>query len=677
MAEYTYEQAITALRAADAAGNAEDAQKLAQIAARLAPESPVKQPSTIQKVMASAPVRFAQGMASPAYGVTQILSKILPGSMGSALGDISQNPQNQEQAKKDTGFQGFDFANFAGQIASPVNAAMASKIPASFLQTIPRQAVTGAGLGAAGSLLSPITNPEKEENFFVEKAKQSAFGAVTGAIATPFLTKALQAVSPYIERGISRITGSEQQRIAQAAAQADEAIAQALRDIGQSIDDVPKQQLEALKRQVNDAFLSGKKLDPAATMRKSDFDALNLQFTQGQITRDPIQFARERNLRGVTGVGDRLQALFTDQNQQMQQKIAPLAQGASDRVTAGEKLIQSLSNVDLAKKSKVDSAYNLARDSVGRAAPMDAAEFSRAANLALDEGMLGHYLPSEVRNILNGVSRGEIPFNVNTAVQIDSVLSAAQRTAGQRSPQALAIGKVRDALNGAPIADNVGEDAKKLFDMARALAKERFSLQDAIPALRASATGEIPADDFVRKFVMTAPTSEVKRMAAILDPAAKSEARAQIGSAIQRAAFGENLAGDKLISPERLQKTLRDIGPQKLSAFFSQQEIDQINRIARVGTYINSSPAAATVNTSNTAAALANLGSSVPVVGDRIRLVRAISQPFLNARAANSAMQQTVPTSAYASDDAIKNANLAAVLAAMGIGSTVAGAAVK
>lgn len=672
-----------------------------------------------QQLQSSLPMRVIQGMRDPIDAGAQLISRAVPSVVNDVMDYIpskmraSSNPvisgfanayladprpaaidknirdteQQYQSARTATApatletlvtgkrDPGMDLARLAGNITSPANALIAKAIPAAAMSTVPRMAATGAAMGATGAALTPVADEKSQKDFLETKASQVGTGAVVGAVATPILGKVLQAAAPYVERIVNRVAGqSETTRIA-AALETDNVIAKALKDVGQTIQDIPKQQYEALRKQVNDALKSGVKLDAAALLRKSDFKAAGMESTLGQITRDPTQYAREINLRGVAGVGDPLMARFHGQNQQLQEQIGGFAKGASDKVTAGERLASALSAKDAQMKGNVNQAYNAARDSLGRAAPMDSAEFSRVANLALDDGMLGHYLPAEVRNILNGVTSGKIPFTVNTAVQMDSVLSAAQRSAGQGSPQALAISKVRDALNSAPIESAVGADAKKMFDAARGLAKERFSLHDAIPALKAAANGEIAADDFVRKFVINAPAKEVKRMADMLDGAAKQEAKAQLGATIQRAAFGENLAGDKAIAPERLAKALRDIGAQKLEAFFSAGEIEQMNRLARIAAYKSSMPSTAAVNTSNTAAAAVNLASQLPG-GDKLRLLAGVTQPIVNQRAVNTAMNATVPQSANVSPEAIRRAQLAAALGGLVTGG-VSGSAFR
>lgn len=674
-------------------------------------------PTLMQKVQASVPGRVVQGLRDSIDAGAQFISHAVPESVTNVLdipfkamrdsdspalqtiGDtlfadpragatdkrIHDTEQEYQASRRATtaptlsglitgqNEPGMDVARFAGQVASPTNAAIAAKLPAAAVSTIPRMFGTGASVGGAGGLLTPVTG----DGFWGTKAAQTGLGAATGAVVTPVLGATLKAAAPYVGRIVDKLSGQPEIVRAKAAREVDNVLAQALRDVGQTIDDIPKLQYDALRQQVSEALKKGQKLDAAAVMRKGDFEALGLPHTLGQITRDPTQFARERNLRGVAGVGDPLMQRFEVQNQALQGRAGEFAKGASERVTAGEKIAEALQGIDRGMKGKVDSAYSSARDNLGRASPMDSSGFTQQANLALDEGMLAHYLPAEVRNMMNGVAQGKIPFNVQTSVQMDQILSAAQRSAGKGTPQSLAIGKVRDALNSAGIESNVGVDAKKAFDVARGMAKERFATHDAIPALKAAANGEVPPDAFVRKFVTGGNAAEVKKLADALrttSPEAYQEARAQLGSQIQRAAFGENLAGDKLLAPERLSRALREIGTEKLSAFFDTGEIETMKRMARVGAYINSSPGAAAVNTSNTAAAAANLvGSSIPGLSAPTSFLKMIAGPVLNQRAVSRAVAAEVPSAAAgASPEAINKARLAAALMGLGSGEAVA-----
>ncbi|MDU9765496.1 hypothetical protein RGC28_08535, partial [Helicobacter pylori] len=65
--------------------------------------------------------------------------------------------------------------------------------------------------------------------------------------------------------------------------------------------------------------------DPRIAARIADFKQLETPYTLGQVTRDPMQFSSERNLRQVAGVGDPLLQRMTDQQRILQQRIGNFA----------------------------------------------------------------------------------------------------------------------------------------------------------------------------------------------------------------------------------------------------------------------------------------------------------------------------------------------------------------
>lgn len=629
-----------------------------------------------QKIAGSAPVRFAIGAAEPILGLAQMGANMLPNSTGipdAVNGHLATLDQMIKRGRQGTSKEdpGFDAMRFGGQVLSPVNAGLAKVLPAAGT-TIGRIG-TGAAAGAAGGASSTVTDGGKD--YWGQKGAQIGVGTLAGGMLTPVLGKVTDAIAPRLEQAINRFSSNRAQMAgARASMEADTVIEQALRDVGANADDLGAQARSEIRQQVVEALRNGQRLDAAALMRQRDFNAVGIQPTQGQLTRDATQFARERNLRGVPGLGEPLQQRFDAQNQRVQELVGNMRGNPQEAYPAGRTISDALQGVDRGMKANVDQAYGVARDHLGRAAPMDAPGFSRAANLALDEQMLGNYLPAEVRGILNDVSAGKIPFNVNTAVQIDSTLSAAQRAAGARTPQALAIGKVRDALNSAGIGDNVGQDAKAAFDTARGLARQRFAMHEAIPALEAAASGEAP-DAFVQRFVLNGRVEETRRLADMLrenSPEAFQEARSQLGARISRAAFGENLTGDKLPAAERFARELRTIGADKMRAFFSQAEIDNMRTLARAVGYINTPPSSSAVNTSNNIGAITSLASRIPGIPAAVSIADALRNTVVNHSAANAAIRAQVPSTPAVSPE--QAAALARLLTIGGAGAGVAGA---
>lgn len=537
-------------------------------------------------------------------------------------------------------------------------------VPAAATAVIPG-ANTYTGAAATGAILGALEPTAKGDSVAVNMLK----GGAGGAAGKGLFDLAGKAVTP-VWNSVRNALPGVQQTVAANAQEATEAAMQKLaQELGPAFQQMSSAEKLALQKKVADAMAQGKALDAAALARKGDFEALGIAPLQGQITRDATAFANERNLRSVAGVGEPIMQRLEGQNASLQNIVGGYANGARDTYNAGRDIADALGRFDAAKKGGVDKLYGMARDELGRASPMDSHAFSTNANLALDREMLGHYLPGEVRGILNGISKGEIPLTVDSAVKIDQVLSAAQRSAGQGSPQALAIGKVRDALNNAPIADNVGEAAKAAFDKARAAARDRFGVIEKNPALDAAINDTVPVDKFVQRFIRGGSVDELRNLRAILPQDQMAQIRAQIGSDLQRAAFGENVAGDKIFSPERYAKALRDIGDEKLSVFFSPQEIRQMHVASRVGAYINSFPTASPVSTSNSnpASIAANLVAN-EVPGRAASVANKIASALQQRAAVKAAVNPVVP-STNADINPVFAKKLAAYLASMGEGA--------
>ena len=590
-----------------------------------------------------------QGMADPVAGAVQFAANI-PGVRGFVGDDVNAGIKAKEAeyeaARARAGRSGFDAARLAGNVAAPSNVALASRIPAA-AGTLARVG-TGAAAGAVGAMATPEADAE---NYWRNTALKGATGGLAGAALAP--------VAGAVGDAIGRIAGRFRGPPAApppipgppGSHPADAYIAQAANEAGQSINDIPQSLLERLRAQAQHALSQGQDLDTAAALRKADFEAIGQQPLLGQITRDPMQFARERNLRGITGAGEPIAARLAGQTEGLNRTIGGFAQGADEAFAGGQKIARGLGSIDARARGVVDEAYNAARDSAGRYVDLDHVGFVKAANDALDEGMLGHYLPAQVRNMLNDVSTGKIPLNVNTAVQMDSVLSAAQR--GALPAERKSLGVVRDALNRSSPANNIGSDALAAFQGARKLAAERFKLHEAIPALKAAANGDVPADDFVRKFIINGDALELRGMANLLKehaPEAYQQARAQIGDELRRAGFGENIAGDKPFSQERFNAKLRQMGTARLQAFFTPDEIATMRTAGRVGAYMESPPAGSAVNYSNTGSAVVNAAQSAApgIIGKAIGAARWAAKAAGNDAAVKRAMRADVPVSGAA-----------------------------
>lgn len=574
-----------------------------------------------------------------------------------------------EGSRKMAGRDGFDAARLTGNIVSPANLAVASRVaPLAAAKTLPALAGRGAAQGAAVASLQPVLDTD---NFGTQKALQIGSGAVGGAVLTPVAAKAGEAI---LQAG-SRLTNPARSGTftVEQIRQIDDYVAQALKSNGiKDLNEVPQAMIETLREQARSALRAGQKLDPASLARKADFDAVGIQPTVGQLTRDPMQYARERNLRGVEGAGEKLTQRFSEQDRLLNDRLGGFgAAQAPEADVAGNALIRALQAADEPKKAAVTQAYQAARDATGRYANVDVPGFSKSANDALDSQMLGRFLPAEVKGLLNDISSGNLPLNVNNLVQVDSVMSSAQRAARAKGDEAaaLAIGQVRDALNKADIESAAGAQAKTAFDAARDMARQRFASIENTPALKAALDGVDP-DKFVRKYVINGSTNEVNALAKMLDPEAQKVARGQIAEYLRSKAFGANVTGDKGFSQEAYNKALNDLGTNKLAALFAPDEIAQLKALGRVAGYIHSQPSGSAVNNSNTAGAAMNLLSSLSgKIGSYpgLNLLRDSVRQYSAEKFANNALTGQLPKQASDLPPEVKN-RLLSLIAPLQIG---------
>ena len=157
--------------------------------------------------------KIGKGLADPIEGAAQLLTNILPDAVVNAgntannwladkTGMVAKIPQggmnelvrgneSEYQAQRAAaGESGFDGYRTIGNIASPANLALATKLPAA-------ASLAGRiGTGALGGGASALSNPVTGDDFWGEKGKQVATGAAFGG-ATPVVTGALgRLISP-------------------------------------------------------------------------------------------------------------------------------------------------------------------------------------------------------------------------------------------------------------------------------------------------------------------------------------------------------------------------------------------------------------------------------------------------------------------------------------------------
>jgi hypothetical protein len=614
--------------------------------------------TTSEKVAGSAPVRFAIGAAEPILGAAQFGANLW------GLGDKNitiPNPFNKDVPLYDSSINenlktlertiqrgrgpdaGFDPVRFAGNVFSPVNAVGAKAIPA-VTGTAARTGV-GAAIGAGGGVVTPVTSGG---DYWGSKAAQVGTGAVAGSIATPLLGKLADSLAPRVSAFVDRMSATRSaQRATDARVEADRMVSEALESIGARMDDVEPAMLLSIRGQVTEALKGGKKLDAAALLRKKEFEELGVEGTLGQITRDPTQFAFERNMRGAD---PRLTTRFNEQNRVISGALRDYgSQTADEAQVAGQGLVSHLQGLDKAAGKQVSESYKAARENAGKDLELPLQGLSQdIAKVGRDFGK-GNAAVQWAKSYFQdlGVFGGK-QTKIFTIEDAEQALQQINRLKGNDPATNNAYSEITKAIKNAVVS---ADDQGGVFKGARELAAKRFEMRDLVPALKAAAEGDASADRFVNQYLINGESKDVQSLAALLkasNPDLYNQARSQFGQHILRAAYGENAAGDKALRPETLAKVLRQIGGERLKAFFSQGEIDQMRRIARVGAYMETIPAAAPVNTSNSLTAAVPMLARMPggeTLSTVLRAGAAVGRGYSDARAINNAINARVPIS--------------------------------
>lgn len=560
---------------------------------------------------------IAQGAMDAVVGAGQLASKAMPQSVEDRFSDYMRQRETDYREDR-TGYENLvDFGRITGNII-PGLIMGGTSVPSTLTARMAQNAKIGGTLGST----APV-DPDAV-SFVDQKALQVGLGAAGGALAVPAVEGATRAVAGAVNALGRAYKGAANSVGGQTSTQTIETTLKA--EFTRNGVDWMKMTQEAragIVSEVQKALKAGGKIDTQAVTRLAQFEKVGIKPTTGQVTRDPNQYALERNL-GKMEIGAPLAQRFEEQNSRLISVLddtrANTGASGADSYETGKNVIGGLLGKDATRKAGVDRAYTAARDELGRAAPVSASEFTTKANLALDEEMLGHYLPSEVRSLMNDVAGGKIPLNVDTMVRIDQVLSGAQRSAGNGTPQSLAISKVRDALNAAPIESEAGEAAKASFDAARGMAKQRFFKIEATPALAAALGKDVPPERFVENFLIRGDIDQVATLMREIPVGARREARAAVIDWIKHRSVSASGGDTAQLTQSGLNKSLAAIGQRKLNLIFAGDKQGQamLKALADVSSYIQKAPISSGVNNSGSATTILDAmdkAARLPILG--------------------------------------------------------------
>lgn len=654
-------------------------------------EAQPKPASTGEKWLASGLGRTVKGLKDPVDAGAQLLPRGLS-ALSSGFGlapnrvseffdkeaasvdsGISESENQFQTARWKDGQSGFDGFRLAGNIVNPTTLALARVSPQGAATTVGRALQGGVGGMLGGLAATPVTNTA-DMSFGMQKAGQGVAGAVGGAVAAPVLGKVIDLVAPRVKALQASIT-NPQVLAARTITETDEALRRVFLDMGIDQQNIPQDVVMQLRKDVLASFKQGQRLDGASALRKMDFDAQNLPALRGQITRDPGQYSRDMNLRGIEGVGEPIAELLARQNQKITGDLAKFGGvKAAEKFPAGDAMAASLAKFDDEFSGSVSRAYKNARASSGKDWDIPLGGLSSDVQGVVDDFGVGgekNAIPSAIYARMKslGIVGDDMTqrkvFNYEEADKLLKQINSHMKGGENGSLSAL-HGSVKKA-----ILDGGGDGDP--FAPARKLAKERFDLLDAVPALKAVVDGKVAPDDFVERFIVNGKVKDLQRLAKIMPADDMAEAKKQLARVIYEGAFKGNATGDKAASPAGLQNAMKKIGTDKLKVFFSDAEIDELNRLTRVTAYANTEPAWGTVARGGNPGGvllggIARLGGAGTAVGKSLPLLGAGLDAGTKSLRASAALNTQVPKQTNLSPEEIT-----AISGLLGITSVGAG----
>lgn len=436
--------------------------------------------------------------------------------------------------------------------------------------------------------------------------------------------------------------------------------------------DLSREAQAQLVKDAERALYRGEPLDEQALARLAHYRNIGATPTRGAITQDPRQVTLEQNLAKSQANMDRPIGpdLSQIQNQNARTVLSTLddtERSPLDAYAAGQRVQGNITEKDAAMKAAEDALYRQARDSAGRDIPLDRGAFVEKAWSNLEKNNRAPWLPSQVRDVLNTLSKGEGQFTVDTIDQLKTLLAQESRATTNGNTKA-AIAAVRNALEevqpvvrrnatgstlpvtgaqGARLAaadqagDTLTADTLGKFDSARAQARQRRTWQESAGFIDDALNGQDPAQ-FTKRHIINAPVDELTKLRKEIgrDAEAVAGVRKQlIGYIMER---GRGDSDVVRFTSAGMEAGFNQIGKRKLALFFSSDEIQKIESAIKVAKYQQAQPIGAAVNNSNTGAMLVgrllnsilNASTAAPVLGPMIAAPITGARVGLQARSA-------------------------------------------
>lgn len=394
--------------------------------------------------------------------------------------------------------------------------------------------------------------------------------------------------------------------------------------------------------------------------RKANLVANGVTPIKSMVTRNPQDWAMERNLSKLTGpteqlrgIGQQMTDVYTANDEALATRLRSLGQGLPQgtQEAHGMTVMRSIDDLADASQKQVGELYEQIRQAKGDNLASDARNLVQA----LDELKDVTYTEKLVGSVTNRLRRlgmvdaeGNVTTNTLTVTQAEELRKFVNRLPNDYGKRDIIRAIDADVLSGA------GEDA---FAGARSAAEQRFAMLGNPATQRALNTlGELTqgktAQNFIKSQIIDAADQDVQTLVATLSKLPPDQGQQAIGAL--RAGLLQHLES-KAINPNSgqfsgasLNRAIKDIGEDKLIRVLGVEQYRQLQSLARAGLDATYQPPYAAVNSSNTAPMLLSLseklryGQATPVVGQVIETAKRVQAENQAQRRLSEALQAGV-----------------------------------
>lgn len=528
--------------------------------------------------------------------------------------EVDKEVRNYAGGRLAGGDTGFDWGRLTGNVAATLPVGLGSAAA-----SLPAQMLRGAAQGATIGALS--YNPGGEMG---SKAFQVVAGGLGGGIAPPALWaagkgvsagyNATKAVANQLKSALPGISGKVEILLA---------------DSGIDFANMPALVRQGLVKAAKEQMKVSGRLDPAALVRKAESEALGFvddtAATSAQLTRNPVAWARERNL-SSTNMGDDLMqrysnqdAKFSDLGAEAIAKTGGTTKGVGD---TNESIFRAINGKWKETQTEVGKIYN---DIIAKYGDDAASDLSGVARKLEDNAWDETKAPviASVRNLLvkHGLltraknEAGEVVYESTgkkiPVKEVESIRKAIGNTFSNNKDLTIKTAS-RDIIDS--IDENVTNDlGDDVFSVARAAASKRFKdFESKIGGTMKKITGETLSEDDAYKSVIRAKSEELQALKDNFlgkNLSSASDDGIQAWNNVRKQALSDiwdkaTTTGE--FSGATFKKELEKIGEKNLKILFGDESA-WLHQIARVGLDMTKRPARSPVNSSNTATTLINM----------------------------------------------------------------------